>query len=129
MEFRRTYGRILWLEGQIAGFEDENELIWGKTEEQHVNAAEYPGTNTTYGARIHVYEEMLRWERRHFLELTKVWLRANLDERKLSMMREHISYTYTKIIEAARLLGHDPADPQVRDTLKSLFARELTPSP
>ena len=120
-EVRRTYGRILWLEEQIAGLEDERELIWGKTKSEHVAAAEFAGTNTAYEARIHVFEEMLRWERKHMLELEKVWIRANLDEKKLAVMKSHIDYTYNKLIEAARALGHDPDDPGVRDALMGLF--------
>lgn len=120
-EFRRTYGRILWLEEQIAALEDEQALIWGLAKEEHVNAGEFPGTNTTYEARVNGFEEMLRWERKHFLELEKVWIRANLDEKRLNIMRDHITYTYTKVIETARALGHDPNDPLVRDKLMRLF--------
>lgn len=120
-EFRRTYGRILWLEKAISDLASEQDLIWGRTKEEHITAGEFPGTNTTYEARVHMYEEMLRWERKHFLELEKTWIRANLDERKLTIMRRYIDYTFTKVNDAARALGHDPADPAVRDTLMALF--------
>lgn len=126
-EFRRTYGRIKWLEEQIAGLEDEKDLIWGMTRQEEVTATEFAGTNSTYEARIHVYEEMLRWERKHFLDLEKVWIRANLDEKKLQVMRNHIDYTYVKMLEAARALGHDPDNPEVREVLMGLFARRIEP--
>lgn len=125
MEFRRTYGRILWLEEQIANLESTDDLIWGVTKEEQVNAAEFAGTNTTSEARIHVFEEMLRWERKHFLELEKVWIRANLDERRLTMMRSQIDYTYTLVMRAAQMLGHDVTDPGVRDVLGRLFEGEM----
>lgn len=123
-EVRRTYGRILWLEEQIAGLEDEKQLVWGITKQESIHASEFSGTNTTYEARINVFEEMLRWERKHMLELEKVWIRANLDEKKLAVMRSHIDYTYSKIIDAAKALGHDPDDPATRDVLMGLFRHQ-----
>lgn len=120
-EFRRTYSRILWLEAAIGALENEQDLIWGKTKSEDIEAAEFSGTNTTYEARVHIYEDMLRWERKHFLELEKVWIKANLDEKKLTILRRYIDFTYAKVNDAARALGHDPTDPHVRDTLMALF--------
>lgn len=121
-EFRRCYGRILWLEARIAELEPQD-LIWGEISVEVIGAAEFTGTNTKYGAQIHQYEEMLRWERTHLLKMETIWIRANLDEKKLSMMRDHISYTYTMVIAAAKALGHNPEDEGVRATLKALFTR------
>lgn len=126
-EFRRTYGRILWLEGQLGALNDERDLIWGLSQEDTIMAAEFPGTNLKYTARIHMFEEMLRWERKHFLDLEKVWIRANLDEKKLSIMRDHINYTYTKVLEAATLLGFDSNDQVTRERLMGLFTGDGQP--
>lgn len=123
LEFRRTYGRILWLEEQIAELNTED-LTWGKTKSETIYASEFSGTNTTYEARIHVYEEMLRWERKHFLDLEKLWIQAKLDAKKLTIMREAITYTYGKVIEAAKALGHDPNDETTRRALLTLFYSE-----
>lgn len=120
LEFRRTYGRILWLEEQIAALEDEA-LIWGKRKEEHIAAGEFPGTNTTYEAGIHQYEEMLRWERKHFLEMEKVYIKANLDERKLGVMRQYLEGTYAATVNLLKSLGHDTSDPEVRDKLRRMF--------
>lgn len=120
-EFRRTYGRILWLEDQIAGLEDERDLIWGLAKEEHINAGEFPGTNKTYESRINGFEEMLRWERKHLLELEKVYIRANLDERRLGIMRQYIEGTYASVVSLVRSLGHDTADPEVRDKIRRMF--------
>ena len=124
-EFRRTVGRILWLEEQIAAFESEQDLIWGKVREEQVNAAEFAGTNKTYEARIHVFEEMLRWERKHFLDMEKVWIGAKLDERRLTLMQSQINYTYGLCVKLALALGHDPADPGTRTIIGRLFEHEL----
>jgi hypothetical protein len=120
-EFRRTYGRILWLEDQIAGFEDEKDLIYGLVKEESITATEFAGTNRTYEAKIHVYEDMLRWERKHFLELEKTYIRANLDERRLGMMREYLEGTYASVTRLLTDLGHDTSTPEVRDKMRRMF--------
>lgn len=121
VEFRRTFGRITWLEDQIGRLGD-GELIFGVTKVEEVRATEFTGTNTTSEARIHQYEEMLRWERKHLLDLEKLWIGAKLDQQKLNLMRDTITYTYTKVIEVARMLGHDPESDETREILARLFA-------
>ena len=125
LEFRRTYARILWLEEQISALESVDDLIYGLTKTEQINAGEFPGTNKTYEARIHQFEEMLRWERKHFLDMEKVWIGAKLDERKLSMMRSNIDYTYSLVVKAVTALGHDMADPETRIVIGRLFEREM----
>lgn len=120
-EYRRTYGRIVWLEAQIANLADENDLIWGKTREEHLGATEFSGTNTTYEARIHVWEDMLRWERRHLLDLTKVALKADIEKARLGMMQRAVESTYTATVRLLTDLGLDTADPLVRDKIRRMF--------
>lgn len=128
-EVRRTIGRIRWLEEQIANLEDEQDLIWGLTKEEDITASEVAGTNRTFEARVHIFEEMLWRERKHYHELLKTWIRANLDERKLTLIQQNIDYTYSLVIQAARMLGHDTADPAVRHIIGRLFERELAALP
>lgn len=120
-EFRRTYGRIHWLEAQISEIREED-FIWGVTKEEHIGAAEFAGTNTTSEARVHIYEEMLWKERKHLLDMEKVWIGAKLEEKKLNSLHAHADWTWQLIIEAAKMLGHDPSEPEVRDRLLLLFA-------
>lgn len=119
-EFRRTYGRILWLENEISQLEDD-ELIWGRTEEQVTDAGEFPGTTVTYAARIHQYEEMLRWERTHFLALEKLWIGAKLDSAKLARTQESAKRTFRKVTEMVAALGLELESPEVREALKTVF--------
>ncbi len=125
MEFRRTYGRILWLENQIGSLESEQDLIWGKTKEELTTVGEFPGTTTTYEARVHLFEQLLQWERKHLLELQKVWIGAKFEENKLALMRSQIDYTFTLVRKAVEVLGFDPDAPDVRDKILRLFEREL----
>lgn len=121
-EFRRTYSRILWLEERIAGLAEERDLIWGMSKEEHISASEFAGTNKTYEAKTHIYEDMLWKERKHMLEMVKLWVKAGIEEQKIGAIKRYMEFTYTKVNEAARALGHDPADPEVRERLMRLFA-------
>lgn len=127
MEFRRTVGRIVWLEAELSLL-DKQDLIWGKTKEEEINAGsgEYftRGTNVTYEAKIHGFEDMLRWERKHLIDLEKVWIGAKLDQQKLNLMRDQITYTFTKAIEVARMLGHDPDAESTRQVLMAVFGSD-----
>lgn len=123
-EFRRTYGRILWLQDRIGDLKDEKDLIWGVTKEERIGASEFVGTNKTYEARIHVWEEMLRWERKHLLELTKVWVAAKLDTKRLEILREQVDYTKVLIIRALTAFGHDITEPETRAILSRVFEDE-----
>ena len=120
-EFRRTVGRIQWLEAQIAALEDERDLIWGQTKEEHIAAGEFPGTNRTYEARVHIYDEMLWKERKHLLEMEKVYFRTDIDRQRLGMMRQYLEGTYTSVVGLVRSLGLDPNDPGVRDKIRRMF--------
>lgn len=120
-EFRRTYGKILWLEDQISRLTPE-EVIWGRTKEERIGAAEFQGTNRTMEARVNGYVVLLQWERKHLLDLEKLWVGAKLDQQKINIMKGHIEYTYGKVTEVARMLGHDPESDAVRSVLERAFS-------
>ena len=123
-EFRRTLGRIRWYDEQLSLLASEEDLIWGRTKEVHVGAGEFTGTDVTYEARVNTLEQLQRWERKHLLDMEKVWIQANLDERKLNLMKRYVEATYVKVIEAVRLLGLDPTDKRVRDVLAAVLLDE-----
>lgn len=120
-EFRRTIGRIQWLEDELGQIADEDDLTWGLTKRETISASETPGTNTTYEARLHPYEEMLRWERRHLMEMEKVWIAAKLDSARLDLMRSYVEAAYTTTLEAVSRLGLDIKDQSVRATIAAVF--------
>lgn len=125
-ELRRTYGRILWLEQQIALLASERDLIWGKTKEERTTASEFPGTTVTYEARINGFEEMLRWERRHLLDIIKVAITDKIATAEQQRTQAQIAYTWALVQQAAQALGHDVGDPNVVETLVALFERGIT---
>lgn len=118
-EFRRTLGRIRWLDEQLAALDSEEDLIWGLTKEESVGASESPGTNETYEARVHLLVEMQNWERKHLLDMEKVWIAAKMDEQKLNLMKRYVEATYTAVVRAINMLGLDSTDPKVQEALSA----------
>lgn len=122
-EFRRCLGRIEWLNTEI-GQLDEEDLTWGRTKSEKIGASEFSGVNTTYEARIHVYEEMLRWERKHLLEMEKVWIAAGIEKERLRIMEGQVTWTFNKVVESLRALGIDPFTTENRDVLARIFDQQ-----
>ena len=118
MEFRRTLGRIAWYDEQLALLASEEDLIWGRTKKERIGAGEFTGVNTTYEARVNILEEMQRWERKHLLDLEKVWINAGLEQERLSMLKAYSTRVRTYIERAFEALGLDLSDPRVLDALK-----------
>lgn len=126
MEFRRTLGRIAWYDEQLAALASEEDLIWGET--KYETAGGKDGVpNHTYEARINLLEEMQRWERKHLLEMEKVWISAGLEQARLDLMRTFVDQTYALTERALRALGIDTTKPEVRQIMASVFAPEDAP--
>lgn len=121
-ELRRTMGRIKWYDEQIGALADSKDLIWGLTKEERVMASEYPGTNRTYEARVNILEDLQRWERKHLLDMEKIWLQANLDEKRLTLMKAYVQLGYEKVNEALTRLGIDTKNAEVRAVLADVFS-------
>jgi hypothetical protein len=120
-ELRRTMGRIAWYDEQIGALASSEDLIWGLTKEERVMASETPGVNRTYEARVNILEDLQRWERKHLLDMEKIWLQANLDEKRLTLMKSYVQLGYEKINEALVRLGIDTKNPDVRSVLADVF--------
>lgn len=121
MEIRRTLGRIAWYDEQLSKLASEDDLIWGKTKEERVHAAEFTGTNTTYEARLHLLEEAQRWERKHLVELERIWLAAGFEREKLDLFKAQETRLLAVVLRAVKELGLDPNNDDVRDTLSRVF--------
>ena len=116
-DYRRTIGRIRWYDEELAALQ-KDALIWGRTEVEKVGASEFTGTNEKYEAKAHIFHELQFRERQHLLALNKVWIGAKLDERKLEIQRAYVRALDTAIIHILTKLGHDIADPGVRQTVR-----------
>lgn len=120
-EFRRCLGRIAWYDEQLGLLASADDLIWGQTKEENIGAGEYVGTNTTYEARVNILEEMQRWERKHLLDLEKVWINAGLERERLDLLRTYAARTFDLTKQALDALDIDTDDPKVRDILARVF--------
>lgn len=124
-EWRRTMGRIHWLERQIAEL-DPDDFVWGRTKEERVNASEFAGTNTTYEAKVHIYEEMMWRERTHLLKIEGMWIKAGIENQKIEVLKIQADNLYNKTITALTRLGIDPRDDRVKDVLFEVFMEPET---
>lgn len=83
-EVRYTAGHVLWLRERVAELE-QNDLVWGVTEETDTQATEFPGTNTTRAAKPNAWLVLYREERKHLLDVTKAAIAAGIEERRVKL--------------------------------------------
>jgi hypothetical protein len=119
-EYLRTQGRLVWLGGRIAELR-EQELTWGITKEERINASETPGTNRTYESRLNLLIDLEDRERKHLLAVEKLLIDSRFREAELAIAQKYVGIAYRGITAALKALGLDPADPEVMDVL----AREV----
>lgn len=116
-EFRRTVARIRYFDEKLAELREE-ELIWGKTKEEDIDAAEYPGVNRTFEAKANMYHQLQWEERQHLVKMTKVYMAAKVDERRLQIMEREVLALDKAITTILGRLGHNPKDPEVRSVIR-----------
>lgn len=117
LEHRRTLAHIRYFEEKLSELKEE-QLIWGQTKEERIGAAEFGGTNETYEASAHMYYSLMWEERKHLRELHKIWISANLDERKLEIEKSKIDALDAVITKVLTKLGLDVHSPEVRSVVR-----------
>lgn len=123
VEFRRTVARIRYFDEQIAKLEDANALVWGMTSQERKDGFEkgdvVTTTTTVHEAKMNGYVEAQWQERRHLKDLTKIWIGAKLDERRLNIMESTVLMLNDAITAIVRGLGKDVNDPEVRQVVRA----------
>lgn len=114
----RTASRIEYLDGVIAKLTDD-ELVWGKISEDVRNATEWPGIDLGYGAHVNAFIELQFRERRHLLDLNKVFFTAKLDLRRMEIMQNQATTLEVVMVAILAKLGHDAANPSVRAVISN----------
>lgn len=126
MEIRRTVGWIRFCEDRIADLlldgaplaEDDlldtDALSWGVVSRESIGATEFPGVNTREAAGVNVWEEKLRWNRDHLSKLTKQWINAGLDAKRLELRSRTLDVLESAIDAIVRDLGHNPGEASTR---------------
>jgi hypothetical protein len=117
VEFRRTIGRIRWLDEELAQVA-RDELLWGLTKSEKIGAAEFTGRNETYEARANVLLSEQWKERTHLLAMQRIWIGARLDERKLDIQHAYVKALDQAIQTILSSLGHNTSDPAVRQVVR-----------
>lgn len=86
-EVYRTAGAVAWLDQQVRTLLPE-EVIWGKSEEIDRHATEFPGTDATYKAQVHLWVELWQRERAHLVRVSKEAIAAGIEERKVRLAEQ-----------------------------------------
>lgn len=83
-EVRYTAGHVAWLRERVAELE-QDDLVWGMTEQVDHQASEFPGVNTTEAAKPNIWLELYMRERKHLVEVTKAAISVGIEERRVRL--------------------------------------------
>lgn len=87
-EVARTAGHVDWLAGQVRALAPEA-LVWGPAKRDEIGAAEFPGTNETETAHVHVWLDLYQKERKHLVDVSKAAIAAGIAERQVRLAEQH----------------------------------------
>lgn len=114
-ELHRTAGHVAWLALLIGdlehGVNDEGRLRSGLKQ-----------YNAETGERPSVWIQLYQSERAHLARVASDCLKANIDERRVKLAEDQGRLVADVITRIVTSLGHDTADPGVREVVR----RELT---
>lgn len=86
-EVHRTAGHVSWLQAKVADLEEED-LVWGITEQVDKQATEYSGTDTTRAAKPNLWLVLYQQERKHLAAVAKAAIDAGCHERLVRLAEE-----------------------------------------
>ncbi len=86
-EVYRTAGAVDWLQRQVQALQSE-EVIWGRAEEVVKDSGEFPGTDTTNRAAVHVWVQLWQQERAHLVRVSKEAISAGIEERRVRLAEQ-----------------------------------------
>ncbi|MDG4791997.1 hypothetical protein O7626_39985 [Micromonospora sp. WMMD1102] len=86
-EVYRTAGAVDWLHQQVQALRADD-VIWGKAEEVEKQAGEFPGTDTTSKAAVHVWVQLWQAERAHLVKVAKEAISAGIEERRVRLAEQ-----------------------------------------
>lgn len=86
-EVCRTAGVVDWLQRKVRELQDE-EVVWGITEEVTKDSGEFPGTDTTRAAAVNVWVELYAKERKHLVDVCKAAIASGLEERRVRLAEQ-----------------------------------------
>ncbi len=125
---RLSMARIEFCNEQIAKLKEENDLVWGKAKEEHVNATEFAGINKTYEARVNVWITLQNQEREMLHKWYATISKNALDAKRIEANDVTRKYTNRVLRVVLRAFGLDPNDDAVRSRVAEAL-RDASPEP
>jgi hypothetical protein len=86
-EVYRTAGVVDWLQQKVRALQDDD-VVWGVTEEVTKDSGEFPGVDTTRAAAVNVWVELYAKERKHLVDVCKAAVAAGLEERRVRLAEQ-----------------------------------------
>lgn len=80
-EVHRTAGHVAWLHDRVREFEDQNDLVWGKTKRK--TGGEDWGE--TEEAAPNIWLKLYQQERTHLVRVCSEAIRAGIEERRVKL--------------------------------------------
>jgi hypothetical protein len=120
-EVRYSAGHVAWLREKVRELEDED-LVWGKTEEVDRVGGEFPGTDTTHAAKPNVWLELYYRERKHLVDVTKAAISVGIEERRVRLA-EAQGQLVAEVIR--RILGRLDLSPGQSALVPKVVSEEL----
>jgi hypothetical protein len=117
MEFRRSIAWIRYYQEKIAEL-THRELVWGVSKIEDKTATEFAGEDITMEAKPNIYVELLFRERKHLLELQKTFIAGGIAAKVAASQSAHIDRIELSMNALIVALGHDPSDPEIRNTVR-----------
>jgi hypothetical protein len=124
--WRFNEGRIAYLKQKIADFDSEQDLVWGKTKEEVVNATEFPGTNTTYETKKSIWVLMLDEAIEQRIKLLALAAKLGIEKAKLESAQGLKAQTIAVILNTLEALGLDPHTDEVKAAIRSAILAAQT---
>lgn len=136
-EIRRTVARIRFCDikiNELAAQEGDNALIWGTTKIESQSGYDSKGAisvaTVTKESKLSAWVELQRWERNHLKSLSKMWIDAGFEQRKLDLQAQTIDGLNAVIKSVVEGLGRSVNEQSVRELVtRSLQALVATDRP
>lgn len=77
-EVHRTAGHVAWLGQKVAEL-DEDDLVWGVTEEVDKGSGQFSGVDITKAAKPNAWLVLYQQERKHLVDVSAAAIRAGVD--------------------------------------------------
>lgn len=126
MEIRRTVARIRFCDVKINELEDD-EMVWGTTRVQDEEGYREKGPisvhTVTKESAVSQWVLLQRWERTHLAKLSKMWIDAGFEQKRLDLQARTVEGLNTAIREIITGLGRDPYEVGVKKVVSRALSK------